>query len=193
MSNVIQFGRRRSGTPRYAGLALMVLMLGGLALFQAWQSGMPVLPRGAPSPPLLAVQAVDGDTLRAQDQGKSQRIRLFGIDAPELSQTCRDAQDRAWPCGAAARSRLAALVAQGGVTCVKRGEDRYGRMLATCATAGVGDIGEALVRDGHALNYGRYTSDYASAENQARTARRGLWQGHFDNPEDWRRRHARAE
>lgn len=182
MSTVIQFGRRRRRAPRFAGLVVFALLLGGLALFQGWQSRAVVAP---PTPALLGVEAVDGDTLRA----KGQRIRLNGIDAPELSQTCRDAQGQAWSCGTAARSHLAALVARGGVTCSKRGEDRYGRMLATCSAAGIADIGDAMVRDGHALNYGRYTSDYAGAEREARAARRGLWQGAFDNPEGWR--HAR--
>jgi endonuclease YncB( thermonuclease family) len=189
MSSVTQFGRRRRGVPRFAGLALLVLVLCGLVLFQTWRSGHIVLPQAKPSPLLFAVRAVDGDTLSAQ----SQRIRLSGIDAPELSQTCRDARGRPWSCGTAAHGRLSALLAQGGVTCTRRGEDRYGRMLATCAAAGVADIGEAMVRAGYALNYSRYTSDYANAEREARAARRGLWQGDFDNPEDWRRRHARAE
>ncbi|HWK94050.1 MAG TPA: thermonuclease family protein [Pseudolabrys sp.] len=180
MSTVTQFGRRRRRVPRFAALVVFALMLGGLALFQAWQSRAVVAPPTA----LLAVQAVDGDTLRAD----SQRIRLSGIDAPELAQTCRDARGQKWSCGAASRQHLAALVARG-VTCTRNGEDRYGRMLATCSAPGVTDIGEAMVRDGHALNYDRYTSDYASAEREARAARRGLWQGEFDNPEDWR--HAR--
>lgn len=184
MSTVIQFGRRRRRAPRFAGLALFALMLGGLALFQAWQSRAVIAP---PTSALLAVEAIDGDTLRAQDalKNQDQRIRLAGIDAPELAQTCRDARGQAWSCGAASRAHLAALVAKG-ITCTKRGEDRYGRMLATCSTASVADIAEAMVRDGHALNYGRYTSDYAGAEREARAARRGLWQGTFDNPEDWR-------
>lgn len=182
MSTVIQFGRRRRRAPRFAGLALFALMLGGLALFQAWQSRAVVAP---PTPALLAVEAIDGDTLRAEGQ----RIRLAGIDAPELVQTCRDVRGQAWSCGTASRAHLAALVAQGSVICTKRGEDRYGRMLVTCSATGVADVAEAMVRDGHALNYGRYTSDYAGAEREARAARRGLWRGTFDNPEDWR--HAR--
>lgn len=181
MSTVIPFGRRRRRVPRFAGVVVFALMLGSLALFQAWQSRAVVVP----APALLAVQAVDGDTLRADGQ----RIRLSGIDAPELAQTCRDARGQAWSCGTAAREHLASLARQG-VTCTRRGEDRYGRMLATCSAAGIADIGEAMVRDGHALNYGRYTSDYAGAEREARAARRGLWQGEFDNPEDWR--HART-
>lgn len=190
MSTVLQFGRRRRGMPRFAGLALVGLVLCGLALFQTWQGGALIAP--APSPALAAVRAVDGDTLSAQDQGKAQRIRLSGIDAPELSQTCRNAQGRSWSCGMAARSHLAGLVGRGYVTCTRRGEDRYGRMLATCAATGVPDIGDAMVRAGYAVNYSRYTSDYASAEREARAARRGLWQGEFDNPEDWRR-HARVQ
>ncbi len=182
MSTVIPFGRRRRSVPRFAGVAAFLLLLGGLALFQAWQSRAVV----APGPALLAVEAVDGDTLRANGQ----RIRLNGIDAPELAQTCRDGQGRTWPCGRAAREQLASLVAQGGVTCTRRGEDRFGRMLATCSAAGIADIGEAMVRDGYAVNYGRYTSAYAGAEREAGTARRGLWQGAFDNPEEWR--HARS-
>lgn len=187
MSTVLQFGR---WSARYAGFIFLVLCFGGILFHNAWQSGVLVRPHTTPSQPLIAVHAVDGDTLSARDSGKVQRIRLSGIDAPELAQTCRDAQGRTWSCGTAARSRLAALVMQGGVMCTKRGEDRYGRMLATCSAAGLADIGEAMVRDGHALNYGRYTSDYASAEREARAARRGLWQGEFDNPEDWR--HART-
>lgn len=190
MSTVIQFGRRRRGMPRFAGLALLGLVLCGLALFQTWQGGAPVAP--APSPALVAVRAVDGDTLSATEQGRTQRIRLSGIDAPELAQTCRDAQGRTWACGSAARSQLSTLVARGHVTCTRRGEDRYGRLLATCSSGAVGDIGEAMVRSGYAVNYSRYTSDYAGAEREARAARRGVWQGEFDNPEDWRR-HARAQ
>ena len=186
MSTVIPFGRRRRRAPRFAGLVLFALMLGALALFHAWQSRT----GGAPVPARLAVQAVDGDTLRVENPLKSdaRRIRLSGIDAPELAQTCRDARGQTWSCGAAARAHLAALVAQG-VTCPGTGDDRYGRMLATCSAAGIADIGGAMVRDGYAVNYGRYTADYAGAERQARAARRGLWQGEFDNPEDWR--HAR--
>ena len=82
--------------------------------------------------------------------------------------------------------RLAALVAQGPVACTPQGEDRYGRLLATCSSGAVADLGAALVRDGYAVNYSRYTSDYAAIENEARAARRGVWQGAFDNPEDWR-------
>jgi endonuclease YncB( thermonuclease family) len=133
------------------------------------------------------VIVVDGDTLVVRDERAVRReVRLAGIDAPELRQTCRDADGRDWSCGAAARMRLAGLVAKGWMSCTPQGEDRYGRLLATCSSGAVADIGAALVRDGYAVNYSRYTSDYAAAEHEARAARRGVWQGAFDNPEEWR-------
>lgn len=180
MGNVIRFARPR----RYLGVLLLTGCAGAMALANLWREGAATA--AVPPSAFTGVRAVDGDTLRAQHQGQDRRIRLAGIDAPELRQTCRDANGRGWSCGAAARMRLSALVARGPVACTPRGEDRYGRLLATCSSGDVADIGAALVRGGYAVNYGRYTSDYAAAEGEARAARRGVWQGAFDNPEDWR-------
>lgn len=189
MSNVIplQPPRRawRTGPilRRYLGVMLLAGCAGVMALANLRQQTAT-----AAVPPLSfgAVRAVDGGTLSAQHDGKPQRIRLAGIDAPELRQTCRDANGRDWSCGAAARMRLAALVAQGSLTCTSQGEDRYGRLLAVCSAGGIADLGAELVRGGYAVNYSRYTSEYAVLESEARAARRGVWQGSFDNPEDWR-------
>jgi endonuclease YncB( thermonuclease family) len=132
----------------------------------------------------LRVTVVDGDSLRA---GK-ENIRLIGIDALELHQTCRDARGGDWACGREAKARLAALVSGGNVACTERGRDRYGRTLAVCQADGIADLGAALVREGHAVDYG----GYADAEREARQARRGLWDGSFERPQDWRRRHPRS-
>ncbi len=168
---------------RYFGFLLLAGCAGVMALANLWREAATA---AVPPSAFTAVRAVDGDTLSAQQDGKTQRIRLAGIDAPELRQTCRDAHGRDWSCGAAARMRLAALVAQGAVACTSQGEDRYGRLLAICSAGNVTDLGAELVRGGYAVNYSRYTSDYAAAERDARAARRGIWQGAFDNPEDWR-------
>ena len=130
---------------------------------------------------------VDGDSL--QVGGK--RIRLDGIDAPELAQTCRNADGRAWPCGRAARARLAELTSGGDVSCTDKGRDRYGRTIATCSAGDFRDLGEALVREGYAINYDRYTSRYRAAQQRARRAHRGIWRGDFERPEDWRRQNPR--
>jgi len=125
---------------------------------------------------------IDGDSLRAGDLD----IRLLGIEAPELRQTCYDAQARGWPCGRAAKARLAALVANGELKCAVHGYDRYRRGLAVCSAGNIADLGETLVREGYALDTGGITSRYTAAEAQARAQRRGLWHGTFERPQRWR-------
>ena len=177
-----RFGRARPKRfvflRRYFGfLALAALIIGASALAPSHDTSTP--PPAASAPRAVAatyIRVIDGDTLHVD--GK--KIRLTGIDAPELSQTCRDAQAREWPCGQAAKARLIELVSRGEVACSARGRDRYGRTLALCSAGG------------HAVDYRRYSSDYLAAEREARAARRGLWQGGFENPEDWRRRHPRS-
>jgi endonuclease YncB( thermonuclease family) len=170
---------------RYGGIIALAMLMAAVALLlpEQRQNTGPT-----PTPATISVRVVDGDTL----VHGGERIRLTGIDAPELAQTCRDGQARAWSCGQAAKERLAALVSQGGVSCSARGKDRYHRTLAICSAGGVADVGAALVRGGYAVNYNRYTSDYAGAEQEARAARRGIWQGEFERPESWRHRHPRS-
>ena len=138
---------------------------------------------------MVSVKVVDGDSLKAGDE----QIRLLGIDAPELRQNCRDAQGRGWQCGRAAKTRLAELVSKGDVACTSHGKDRYGRTLAVCSGGNIPDVGEVLVREGYAVNFALSFSGYPAAERDAQSARRGLWQGEFERPQDWRRRHPRAE
>jgi endonuclease YncB( thermonuclease family) len=132
----------------------------------------------------VSVRVVDGDSLRTANG----EIRLLGIDAPELHQTCRDENGREWACGRAARDRLRALVGRRTLACASRERDRYGRALAVCAAGDIADLGETLVLDGYAVHYGGSTRRYAAAEAEARAARRGLWRGNFERPELWRAR-----
>jgi endonuclease YncB( thermonuclease family) len=55
--------------------------------------------------------------------------------------------------------------------------------------AGESDLGEAMVRAGQAIIYGR-GRQYVDAEHEARKSRRGLWAGEFDQPATWRQRNA---
>jgi endonuclease YncB( thermonuclease family) len=126
---------------------------------------------------------IDGDSLSVAGV----EIRLFGIDAPELSQTCMRAGEH-WPCGrdAAAALRLAAAGRE--VTCRPRDKDRYGRVVAVCHAGGV-DLGAAMIKGGLAVAYGAYAAD----EREARDARRGIWSSNFDTPAEWRARHPRTD
>ncbi|HVH03049.1 MAG TPA: thermonuclease family protein [Amaricoccus sp.] len=123
----------------------------------------------------------DGDTLRIG----TERIRLFGIDAPEARQTCDSGAKGEWACGAAATARLHALVADRRVTCVPRDRDRYGRMVATCRVDGL-DLGERMVAEGLARAYTRFGDDYAATEHRAKTERIGLWHGPAAAPWEFR-------
>jgi endonuclease YncB( thermonuclease family) len=122
------------------------------------------------------VRVIDGDTLDMRDG----RIRLVGIDAPELDQTC-DNGIAIYDCGREARERLRQLVGGDHITCATRRKDRYGRFLATCH-AGEVNLAARMVETGWAVAAG----DYDLAEMRARTARRGIWAGNFERPSDWR-------
>jgi endonuclease YncB( thermonuclease family) len=128
--------------------------------------------------------AVDGDGLRIG----AERIRLWGIDAPELDQQCT--RDKAvYPCGAEARNALERLLSAGAPSCERLYEDPYGRTVARCRVAGA-DLGAAMVRSGWAVDFRRYSAGaYADEEANARGAKRGLWAGEFDLPAQWRKQH----
>jgi hypothetical protein len=57
--------------------------------------------------------------------------------------------------------------------------------VATCRVNGR-DLGDVIVRRGMGIAYLRYLSKYMEAEVEARRARRGMWQGEFIEPEEWR-------
>jgi len=121
------------------------------------------------------VRVVDGDTLALG----SRRLRLIGIDAPELRQNCsRNTAD--YPCGQEAAAHLRDLV-KDQLECRTEGSDRYRRALVRCRSDGT-DINMAMVLSGHAVAYG----DYQLAEAEARAKGAGLWAGQFVRPADWR-------
>jgi endonuclease YncB( thermonuclease family) len=120
--------------------------------------------------------AVDGDTLALAGE----RLRLEGVDAPELDQTCGAAGQI--PCGRQARAALARLIAPG-VRCAASRRDRYDRPLVRCATGAGEDVAGRLVWLGHALSDGCCRAEEAAA----RAASRGLWAAPFQRPADWRR------
>jgi len=127
-------------------------------------------------------RVVDGDTFSLG----AERVRLWGVDAPEGRQVCQDGQGRGYACGDVARDQLSRLIGGQAVRCEVRDRDSYGRAVARCL-AGSTDLGEAMVRAGWAVDYVQFSRGaYASAEVEARRARRGLWAGRFETPSTWR-------
>jgi len=139
---------------------------------------------------------IDGDTIAVRP-GKcllshlrlrcfGERLRLFGVDAFERTQTCRDAGGVEWPCGEVATRRLQGLVATPGFGCQvdKEFVDRHAREFAVCTAAGQ-DVGSILVSEGLAFAYGRRTR-YGAIEGRAKAEHRGAWAGTFVRPQSFR-------
>ena len=105
------------------------------------------VPKPKPFGPDAKIVTIDGDTIRAGDGAE---YRIFGIDAPELHQSCTEANGKSWLCGRAAKAKLTTLIKGGNVNCEARATDRFGRIVAVCSAEGVPDLGEAMVRDGYA-------------------------------------------
>ena len=123
---------------------------------------------------------IDGDTIEIHGQ----RIRLFGIDAPESRQTC-EAAGQTYRCGQQAALVLADHIGQQTVACEPQDTDRYGRIVAICRGTGE-DLNGWMVAQGWALAYRQYSMVYVSQETAAHAAGLGIWRGAFTAPWDWR-------
>jgi hypothetical protein len=110
---------------------------------------------------------------------------LFGIDAPEWTQTCNK-NGRPWTCGEAAADHLSKLVSGRKVFCEKVDIDEHGRTVARCQAGGV-DLNRGMVVSGYATAYRHYSADYVSVEELAKAGKLGIWAGTFKVPSDYRR------
>ena len=118
------------------------------------------------------IRVHDGDTFTLDGT----RWRLWGVDAPELDQTCAGS-----PCGVQAREELRSLIACHSVTCQPRGRS-YDRTVGVCTAGGL-DLGAEMVRSGCALDYRRYSGGaYAGQESEARRKTIGIWTSTFTAP-----------
>ena len=180
---------------RFAPLPVAVFAVVAVAAFHHSCSGTNGQPAGMASlsgeeTPRAALSGraivVDGDTVSII--GQNARIRLFGIDAPEKAQACRDAAGRLYQCGTRATAHLARLIGRDGVVvCAVRDVDRYQRVVAECETPAGVSLNREMVRAGWAVDFVRYSAGrYAAEQRDAETARRGLWAGSFDDPAQWR-------
>ncbi|MGY8631319.1 thermonuclease family protein [Bradyrhizobium sp. 14AA] len=111
---------------------------------------------------------------------------MFGIDAPEAAQVCRDAGGKDYRCGQIAANALADYLEGKTVTCAARELDQYGRTVAICTASNL-DIGDWLVRRGLAIEYAYYSKGkYRAAQDEASKAHLGLWSGEFIEPKYFR-------
>ena len=122
----------------------------------------------------------DGDSITVLSVEKKQiKIRLEGIDAPELKQAF----------GSRAKEHLSSLIMGKDVTLIVKGEDLYKRTLSKILLDSQ-DVNLTMISDGFAWNYAKYSKDkkFAEAEAEARIKKKGLW---IDQdpvaPWDWRK------
>ena len=136
---------------------------------------------------------VDGDTIHID----SHKIRLEGIDAPEMKQKCKKDYlkissligfnfQKEYFCGETAKKKLKEKIDKMEVKCISSGKDRYQRYLATCFLKKI-NLNKWMVRNGFAIVYRRYSKDYIEDEDYAKENKLGLWSGTFLEPEKWRK------
>ena len=132
----------------------------------------------------------DGDTFRVKCDGREQKIRLCGIDAPEVKQ----------PLGIESRDYLRSLVAssQGQVIVIEMDRDRYGRSVAEVLLESPADeqsVQEEMLKAGMAYHYKQFSGNchnrgvFDTAEEIGKSLSRGVWklQGGGERPWDYRK------
>jgi endonuclease YncB( thermonuclease family) len=163
--------------PRGRRLGRKLLIAGGGALLAG--AALAVIPGMA--------HVTDGDTFVLGGE----RIRIWGIDAPEGGQTCLE-DGRPVRLGRQATWHLVRLVGISAPSCRLIDIDRYGRSVSICMVDDL-DLGAEMVRAGLAWDYRQYSDGtYAREEAEARAAGRGIWAATCDPPWEWRRTHLRA-
>ena len=138
-------------------------------------------------------RVVDGDTVHINEF----KIRLEGIDAPEIRQQCKKKKLKIssiigytfyknYNCGEISKENLEAKVDGSKIKCISSGKDRYERYLAKCFKNRT-NLNRWMVRNGYAVAYRQYSNEYVSDEDFAKKNKLGLWQGKFLKPEKWRK------
>ena len=136
---------------------------------------------------------VDGDTVHINEY----KIRLEGIDAPEMRQQCKKKKLKIssiigysfyknYNCGEVSKEKLEVKVNGSKIKCISTTKDRYKRYLAKCFKDKI-NLNRWMVRNGHAVAYRRYSKEYVQDEDFAKENKLGLWQGKFLYPEKWRK------
>ncbi len=116
-------------------------------------------------------------------------IRIAGLDAPEWDQKAKHRDGYWFSHGKRVKSALIREIGGRHVRVSIEGTDRYGRLLGTVTCQGR-DVGEWLVREGHAI--AAYSDRYRHVEREARQAGRGMW-GHAHNFDPRHHRHRKRK
>lgn len=118
-------------------------------------------------------KVVDGDTLMVKMSGKAERVRLIGIDAPEMTGECYASQAKSAAQRLAQGKRVRLLGDRGQVR-----RDRFGRLLAYVILPSGRDLGGQLIAGGFGkvfvARFARLPS-YRAFESSAKRKPVGVW------------------
>jgi len=159
-------------------IVAIVVTLAGLVLASSAQA-YPTMPQGIQGP-YTVVKVVDGDTIHVNVNGQKLKIRLIGIDTPEVVDPRKPVQCFGREASAQAKTILGGQSVYLETDPSQDSIDKYGRTLAYVWT----ELGRLfnldMIADGYANEYTyylpyRYQQEFKAAENDARTHDRGLW------------------
>ena len=126
-------------------------------------------------------KVIDGDTIHI----KNNKIRLHGIDAPEIKQTCKIDKEE-WFCGKQSTNELKKIINNQSVECVVNDIDIYNRYVAICVSNNI-NLNQWMVKNGWAIAYRYYSTDYIIEEKYARDNILGIWKSEFLKPYQYRK------
>lgn len=121
--------------------------------------------QGLPKEPVTVLSVTDGDTISVLYKGKQEKLRLQGIDAPEVSQGF-------W--GEKSTCYLKQLLEGKPVTVQITGRDKYKRLLGYVYAQGQ-DINGTMVANGYSYAYLKYSYEFEQDERQAKSNCQGFW------------------
>ena len=172
--------RRLSGMERLmrwiiGAFITLAITLGVAAPAQAYPT-MPPEVQG----PFTVTKVVDGDTIWVDNNGKRQKIRMIGMDAPESVDPRKPVQCFGLEASAQAKTILGGQSVYLETDPSQDAVDKYGRTLAYVWTSSGRLFNLAMIVNGYAHEYTydlpyRYQQDFKAAEDDARTHERGLW------------------
>lgn len=167
--------------------ALGLIYIGGPMLRSA--DGIAIAEHSPETPARISIStelsgraiAITGDLMRVDGA----LVRIGNIEAPESRQPCYRADGRRWNCASAAKSGLARVIRGRRVTCTPSEQDNGGYVVAQCSV-GEADLATELVRNGYVFAVSSYFGALGGEEDAARTAKKGIWQGEIQRPQEWR-------
>jgi len=125
-------------------------------------------------------KVIDGDTIEVLQNGKKEKVRIIGINAPESVDPRRGVECFGREASAFAKERLLNQSVRLEADPTQSERDRYGRLLRYVWIDGKLDFGKLAISEGFAYEYTynipyKYQVDYTKAEKEARETTRGLW------------------